>query len=771
METIRATILKILFFKEASGYKVLVTRPLSGKSLIIVGEFGPEIIPESIADFHGEYKTHPKYGHQFKAQAYNMIHNAEELSSIKLFLDSIAPNIGSERSSAIVDFFKNEVVSVLDNTPERLLEVPGIGDVSYASLSEAWKKNRKRWDSERVVYSLRAFLVTLGLKERRIKKVIGYFGGHELEAEEKIKKNPYQLVHVEGFGFTTVDYIARKLGISEESPERLKAFIIYCLEIICPSQGHLFYTVPEILGTTYSFCQENNTKFLGKQLLPQDINDALIGLTDQVVIDEDKVYSMEQYSFEQSSAFLLYQIMKTDSGIKSLTKAKVEKFITRFEDQEGITLSEEQKSALYYFVEKKVFVITGAPGTGKTKILKAVVQLAHFTKLRLTCMTPTGISAKKLASTIEYEAFTIHRRLGYRGKEWTYNEQNPFDTDVVILDESSMIDQEVLYRMLSALNKRTRIVFVGDHNQLPSVGAGNVLRELINCGVLPVVTLDKIFRQDEASDIIKAAHQIIHGDTSLTLFKEDPKADIFFMREREIQEIEKIVVALAAKFKNEKRLFQIITPRNTGPLGVDSLNQILQQALNPDGVGISEMKLTHFVIRKGDRVLVRKNDYENSIFNGDVGKVIDVVPQSINIKIDDMLVNIPLEEIEEKIKLAYAMTCHKSQGLEYPTVILLMVNQHGKNLLQRNLLYTAITRAKKKVIVIGHGSAVERSINNTSVIKRNTKLGERLCSLQKKNPFSSKPLSEPVSCQDVTQEEEPSLSEIGKYFPMAITGE
>ena len=769
METVRATITKILYYKEASGYKVLITRPLSGKSLIIVGEFGPEIIPESIADFHGDYKTHPKYGYQFRARAYSVVHNAEELASIKLFLDNIAPNIGSERASAIVDFFKMDTVSILDLSPEKLLEVPGIGEVSFKSLSEAWKQNRERWDSERIIYSLRAFLGTLGLKERRIKKVLSYFGGHEFDAEEKIKKNPYQLIEIEGFGFTTVDFIARKLGITEDSPERLKAFIIYCLEIICPSYGHLFFTVPEVFISINEFCMENNTKFLGKEITIEDINYVLKDLVDKIVIDEDKLYSKEQYHFEQSSAVILDQIMKTESDLITLTKESVEKFIVKFEHEENITLSEEQKTALYYFAEKKVFIITGAPGTGKTKILKAVVQLAHFTGLKLTCMTPTGISAKKLASTIEYEAFTIHRRLGYQGNQWGYDELNPYDTDVAIIDEASMIDQEVLYRMLSALRKRTHILFVGDHNQLPSVGAGSVLRELIHCGALPVITLDKIFRQDEASDIIKAAHQIIHGDTSLNLFKNDPTADIFFMRIREIQEIERIVVALAAKFKDEKRHFQIITPRNTGPLGVDSLNQILQQALNPPDIGSPEMKLSNFIIRKGDRILVRKNDYENDIFNGDVGKVIDVVSGSINIKIDDMLVNIPVDEIEEKIKLAYAMTVHKSQGLEYPTVILLMINQHGKILLQRNLLYTAITRAKKKVIVIGHGSAVERSINNTSVIKRNTKLGERICLLRKKNHFSSKLPLEPVNCQDAILEEEPSLSEIDSFFPMGIT--
>jgi ATP-dependent exoDNAse (exonuclease V) alpha subunit len=1120
METIRATIQKILYYKEASGYKVLSTRPLSGKSLTIVGEFGPEIIAETVADFHGDYKTHPKYGYQFKAQAYNIIHNAEELTSVKLFLVGIAPNIGTERASAIVDHFKMDTINVLDNNPERLLDVIGIGEVSAKSLTEAWKTNREKWDSERIVYSLRAFLGTIGLKERRVKKVLSFFGGHEFDAEQKIRDNPYRLIEIEGFGFTTVDFIARKLGISEESPERFQAFIVYCLDIICPSYGHLFFTIPEMNIAINEFCMENNTKFLGKDISSGDINDALVCLKEKVIVDEDKVYSKTQYDFERMSAVILDQMMKSESDLLTLNKEAVEKFIAEYERDENKILSQEQKTALYYFVEKKVFIITGAPGTGKclgqdtpvmmfngsikkvqdiikddllmgddstprkvlsvctgkdnlfkiipikgdsfiinschvlslksnsdrglkkndildiplndyeklpnhkkhhlklyrvpidfpeqkilinpyligywlgngsqdgtridcpfpevinfiseiinpfnliikkyhpgkidnrrgkdvgynirtkgschpgsnvflnilkelnlinnkhipdsylfnnkqnrflllagildadgskdisnifdltlenkslleqviflarslgfssyihparkkwtspkydnkysgektyyrtsicgdlnlipnivkkkknserkqkknvlltgmkiesigkgdyygftldgngrfllgdftvthnTEILKAVVRLAHKTGLKLTCMTPTGISAKKLALTINEDAYTIHRRLGFRGESWGYNELNKYDTDVVIVDEASMVDQEVLYRMLSALRRRTHVIFVGDHNQLPSVGAGNVLRELIHCGAIPVVTLDKIFRQDEASDIIKAAHQIIHGDTSLNLFKNDPTADIFFMRIREIQEIEKIVIALANKFKNEKRLFQIITPRNTGPLGVDSLNQILQQALNPPGLEMAEIKLKTFTLRRGDRVLVKKNDYENNIYNGDVGKVISVIPSRVTLKIDEtMVINIPIDEIEDKLKLAYSMTAHKTQGLEFPTVILLMINQHGKNLLQRNLLYTAITRAKTKVIVIGHGSAVERSINNTSVIKRNTKLGERLCSLQKKNLSSCTLPLEPVNCQAVPPEQEQFWSMIDKFSHMDI---
>jgi len=426
-----------------------------------------------------------------------------------------------------------------------------------------------------------------------------------------------------------------------------------------------------------------------------------------------------------------------------------------------MALSDEQKEALYYFAEKKVFVITGLPGTGKTTVLKAIVNLAKNMGLSLTCMTPTGISAKKLSEVIDHEAYTIHRRLGFRGGQWNYNEVNQYPTDVAIIDESSMVDQEVFFRLLSALRKRTHVIFVGDHNQLPSVGAGNVLRELINCGKVPVIRLEKIFRQEEASDIIKASHRIIHGDTNLELFKNDPTADIYFMRIREIPEIERIVVALADKFKAERRLFQIITARNTGPLGIESLNNLLQASLNPPAANLNEVKIGNFIIRVGDRVIVKKNDYENDIFNGDIGKVISFSGGKMLLNIDEKLIELSIEEVQEKIKLAYSITVHKSQGLEYPTIVLLFINQFGKNMLQRNLLYTALTRARKKVIVIGHGSAIEKSIENTSVIRRNTLLGERIkvCLDQKKNPSLSTSPLEPENSPDVQSDRVPLLLE------------
>jgi exodeoxyribonuclease V alpha subunit len=773
METLKVTITKVIFSNDTTGFKVLNTRTLAGKNMIITGEFGPEIIPESIVSFHGDFKSHPKYGHQFRSYSYTMEHNAQELASIRLFLDNVAANIGPERSEAIIAYFGMETLNVIEHHPERLEEVPGIGKVLSETVKTAWQENRERWAEERVVYSLRAFLGSLGLRERKIKKVLEYFGGREGNAEDHIRNNPYCLVELDGFGFTTVDFIARKLGISEESPERLKAFILYLLEEICPSNGHLFLTNKETVDQIKKYCDENNTKFLGREITDFEVYHSVLELvSDNKIIFDDNlyIYSKRQFNYEKNSASLLVRMMEEKSDLIFLTNDKIKDFINTFEREQNIALSGEQKEALYCFAEKKVFVITGLPGTGKTTILKAIVSLAHSLGLNLTCMTPTGIAAKKLSGVIQYDAFTIHRRLGYRGGMWEYSEINQFNTDVVIVDESSMVDMEVFFRLLSALKKRSHLILVGDHNQLPSVGAGNVLRELINCGQIPIIRLEKIFRQEEASDIIRASHRIIHGDTNLDLFKSDPTADIYFMRIQNIQEIERIVVALADKFKAERREFQIISARNTGPLGIESLNNILQAALNPPAPHLNEIKVGNFIIRVGDRILVKKNDYDHDIYNGDIGKVISLAGGKILLKIDEKLIELSVEEALEKIKLAYVLTCHKAQGLEYKTIILLFINQFGKNMLQRNLLYTALTRAKKKVIVIGHGSAIERAIENTSVIRRNTLLGERIkaCLDQRKNPSSYMSQLEPLICPNAQINGEPLLLETEDSLPTGI---
>lgn len=772
METVQGTITKVLFSSEDTGYKVLRVRTKSGSPTVVTGEFGPEMVVNTAASFHGDFRKHPKYGMQFRSFSSDVTFNAEETASIRLFIDNVAPNIGPERSEAIVRHFGSDTIDVLENHPERLLEVDGIGKVSAESLAKAWKDNKEVWDKEREVYSLRAFLNSLGIKERRVKRILSHFGGG-IFAEEKIRENPYILTEIEGFGFTTTDYVAKKLGIPESSPERLKAFIEHLLLKVCPDNGHMYLPKKSISVLVNKYATENATQFLGMDIISlSDINPLLAQLidADKVVIDDDKAYAKKNFNFEARSAQILVNIMKHSSDLIFLNQDAVNKHIDTFEKENGLVLSDEQKQALHLFAEQKVFVITGAPGTGKTTILKALVELAIRMKLHLTCMTPTGISAKKLASTIGFDAYTIHRRLGFRGDSWECNEVYQYDTDVAIIDESSMIDQEVFYRLVSAMKPRTHMVFVGDQDQLPSVGAGNVLKELIHSEAVPVIKLERIFRQAEASDIIKVAHGIKHGETDLELFKPDPKADVFFMRIIDPSEIERVIVALAQRFKDKRKLFQIITPRNDGPLGVEPLNKTLQEILNPPNPTLREINCGPFIIREGDRVIVKKNDYELEVFNGDIGKVISVAGGNVAIEIDNRIVPMKVDDISEKIRLAYSITVHKSQGMEYPYIILPFINQFGKNMLQRNLLYTAITRAKDKVIVLGHGSALEKAILNASVSKRNTILGERIrrCLEMRKRPSSLPSLLEQRESQEDRSVTEPSSSENEKYSPMAL---
>jgi len=759
LETLKGKVTHIVFKNDDTGFKVLKIKMPKGPSVSITGEFGPDIIKGTEATFHGDYKAHPKYGNSFRVSSYAITHNQEQVESLQIFLDHSSFNIGTERAHSIVSHFGEDLISILDDAPHRLLEVDGIGEVSAQNIQDAWKEKRQEWFSNREQYDLRAFLNNLGIKERRVKKILTHFG--KIGAEEVIRSNPYVLTEIDGFGFSTADFIARQLGVPESDPMRLKAYIHYLLKILCPGNGHLYLTVEDIVAHINKYCEEAPTTFVGKNILiPEDVTDPIKVLQSEKFIEDDNgaIYAKQCYLYETASVSRLLRIMTQPSDLMFLKMEDVEKHILSHEKDNDITLSEEQKMALYQFAKEKVSIITGLPGTGKTTIIRAIVSLIKKQHLRLTCMTPTGISAKRMAETTGHDAYTIHRILGYRGNEWTYNEGNKFDTDVIIIDEASMVDQEVFYRLLSAIKDRVHLIIVGDHNQLPSVGAGNVLRELLNCEMIPTVKLEKIFRQNEASSIIKVSHQIKDGNPSLELFKDDPKGDVFFYRENSPEKIEGFIVKLCQKFKEEKKvIFQILSPRNQGPLSVESLNTILQEVLNPAKDDLSDLKCLGFILRKGDRIKVKKNDYENGIYNGDIGKVSHIGGGFVTIIVDERPIKLSVDEVNEKIKLAYCLSVHASQGQEYPYILLPFINQHGKMLLQRNLLYTAITRAKQKVIIMGHGSAIEKAINNSSVYRRNTKLGERIiaCFQSPKKSFLPELHEAQKSFQNAKRNKEP----------------
>jgi exodeoxyribonuclease V alpha subunit len=725
METITGKVNRIKFESPDGDFKIFILKQKDNAKFSVSGSF-PNLLPNAMVEVHGDFFNHPKYGLTFKALSHTFAHD-NSLQAIYLYLQSIAKWIGPERARDIAEHFKDEdIEKIIEEEPERLKEIEGVGDKIVESIAEAWKENKE-------LKSVKVFLHGLGLSKFRIDKIISKYS---YNAEMIIKQNPY-LLSFEGFGFTTCDYLANKLGKSPQDPLRYRYFILYMLRN-CMQSGHLFLQPAEISKLFNDYNKVTEYPFKNGVVLFSEIEPHLEGLIKDGFIykDDDKYYDINMFFYENESARLLKKIYDTPDECK-LEDYNVEGFIAEYENTHKMELSDDQRDSIRSFVQEKVMIITGSPGTGKTTVIKAIVDLMVRKNISFDLLTPTGISAKKLAKTANHDARTIHRQLGYKGDKWDYHALNKYNTKVVIVDETSMVDMEVFFRLASALFSHTKVIFVGDNDQLPSVGPGAVLKHLITCGCFKVIQLRTIFRQEEQSDIIKAAKKIKDGDPDLSLFKQDKHADIWFIREKNMGTIEETIIRFAMhikegnKKKKEPTMFQIITPRNNGPLSVETLNIALQGVLNPPGENKKEISLNRMVIRKGDRVLIKKNNYQLDVFNGDIGKVSLIVGGNLIIDIDEFdgktkRVEIPIKVADEMLKLAYAISVHKAQGLEYPLIIMPIVRAHGQRILQRNLLYTAITRAKKKVVVLGQGSAIEQAINNDKIQNRNTLFDERI---------------------------------------------
>lgn len=456
-----------------------------------------------------------------------------------------------------------------------------------------------------------------------------------------------------------------------------------------------------------------------------------------------KTYKCERKGKKYSGKAKSYRFYMSGNNLLDIPiKSKKRKPSPRLQKKDvlvtGIAIKFFGKGNYYGFEidGNKRFLLGDFTVTHNTTVIKAFVEIMKKLGILFELLTPTGIAAKKLGDTAGCEAHTIHRRLGFRGSSWTNNSLNKYYTQVVIVDEVSMVDQEVLYRLLTALYSNVKIIFVGDNDQLPSVGPGSVLKELIESGEIKTIFLDQIFRQEECSEIIKEAKEIRDGNIDMKYFRKESKADIWFIPDNNDKRIENGIIKFSQQLKDimktkKDMTFQIISPRNQGPLSVETLNIALQKVLNPPHPEKKEVRLNEYIIRKGDRVIIRKNDYSLGVYNGDVGKAVSVTPHLITIDIEDFYernrrVEIPLRAADGMIKLAYCLTIHKSQGMEYSIILLPFIRAHGNLLLQRNLIYTAITRAKKKVIVLGQASAIEYAIKNDKIQKRNTILGERI---------------------------------------------
>jgi exodeoxyribonuclease V alpha subunit len=660
-------------------------------------------------ELSGRWVNHPKYGRQFDVASWSPWPNSE--GDVELFLRTCL-GVPMIRAGAITDHFGVDTFSVLSNAPGRLSEVPDIDGPAIEQILGAWAMVKA--SSE-----LSAFLADHDITSAQVRGILSTLG---VNAKDIIAENPYRLVDVEEFPFVKADDVARSLGVSSSDPRRYEGAVLWVLREATTS-GHLCVRRGDIATSLRNLAQSSMIDPFEEGTLSASILEAITRLegVKRVVVDPNVgVYLPSHFKHERESAKLLASFIGD-----SKFEVQVDEFLTGYEEGHRIGLSEAQREAIHKLVTNKVLVLTGLPGTGKTTVVRAIVALFNRLGLNFSLMAPTGIAAKRLASVTGHEASTIHRALGYDGTEWRYHAGCKYTTGAVVIDEVSMVDQELFHRVLESLEPSTVLVLVGDDAQLPSVGPGNVLRELIKCPEVPTVRLTQIFRQAESSDIVQNAHRVNAGED---IKVSGGTSDFQFVRMPDEAKAAQLIVQMSAKLKERDANFQVLSPKYDGTLGVNNLNNLVREALNPPGVGKKEAVIDGQRYREGDRLMFVKNDYERGVYNGDMGKLTQIERDDFILRVHgageggvDLVVAIPKEEVSMRLRLAYAITVHKCQGSEFETIVLPMVKAHGR-MLQRNLFYTAITRARKKVWVIGEISAVSKAVANDQVVQRGTAL-------------------------------------------------
>jgi len=676
------------------------------------------IAPGIPLELFGRWVFHPKFGRQFDLSGWAPW--ADSSVGVELFFRHCLGVIDEVQIASLVDDFGTDTYRVLSEEPNRLFGVVGFDEESAQRVIDAWAEARTSSD-------LSTFFSGYNVTSEQMNNLFRTFGA---DAKRIVEGNPYRLLEVVGFLFHQVDEIAQSLGLTLTDPRRFEGAVFWVLREaasyghLCVRRGELASQLKELVRVTSEVTpfEEYN--------LSSALMDAVkrIESRNGVVVDPRLgVYLPKLFKFERDSANLLSKFI---APVK--LEVDLPHFLGTYETLHQIILSEAQKEAVEKLVNNRVLVLTGLPGTGKTTVVKTFVKLFEEAKISFVLMAPTGIASKRLASVTGHEAATIHRTLHYNGETWGYNRDNKYPIGAVVVDEASMVDQELFYHILDALEDGTMLVLVGDDAQLPSVGPGNVLRELVRCPVIPTVRLTQIFRQAEQSDIILNSHRINRGES---IVPGGSESDFRFVPIQDEGKIADLIVQMAIKLKSRDANFQILSPKYDGLVGVTHLNDRLREVLNPAESGKKEFLVGgDLKFREGDRLMVVKNDYKLGVYNGDMGKLLQVQYDHFRVKIHgigedglDVIVEIPRKEVLQKLRLAYAISVHKSQGSEFDTIILPMVRTHGR-MLQRNLFYTAVTRAKKCVWLLGDSTSIQRAIQNDNVILRNTGFGRAILS-------------------------------------------
>jgi len=728
--TIEGTIEEIIFRNEANGYTVCDIR--SGKEIVTAVGYMPFINSGESIKACGRWVNHPDYGEQFKVETYEKI-LPETADAIEKYLASgIVKGVGPVTAAKIVEKFGAATLDIIHNEPERLAEIKGI------SLSKAYAIGQAL-DEQRELRKVVMFLQEYGISPSACVKIYRAYGSM---AVSKIKENPYRLCEdLFGIGFRTADRIAMRLGIDPISEFRIKSGIKYILSYAA-ADGHTY--LPEAL------LKERACSLLDTEI--PDIEDALVSLVfEKAVIMEKSPESNNVYlaPFFHAEQNVCKRLAELSQASFSMRLYDFEDKLRKLEEEEGIELAGKQKEAIREAMTSGVLVITGGPGTGKTTIIKTIIKLLSGEGHKISLAAPTGRAAKRMTEATGFEARTIHRLLeiGYTGDEnellFQRNENNPIEADAIIIDEMSMVDILLMNHLLKAVPPGARLILVGDVDQLPSVGPGCVLGDIIKCGLVKTVRLTEIFRQAEESMIIVNAHKINNGE--FPVLNEKDK-DFFFVQRKNLDAIVQTVVDLCCRRLPDTYGFdpmkdiQVLSPSRKSPAGVISLNTELQKALNPQESKKAEKAFRDFVFREGDRVMQIKNNYSlrwekpgdkfvdgTGVFNGDVGRIIKIDDEAQMIEVlfdDEKLVEYDFSILDE-IEPAYAITIHKSQGSEFPVVVM-PVFAGPPVLMTSNLLYTAVTRAKKMVVLVGDENSLKNMVDNRRETMRFSGLLEKL---------------------------------------------
>ncbi len=736
-ETLLGTIERITYYNPENGYTVAQVMP-EGRAytVTVVGNL-LEASPGESLRLHGQWTSHARYGRQFQVERYTTVLPASVAGIEKYLGSGLIKGIGPVTARRIVRRFKLDTLQVIEEEPQRLREVLGIGNKRAALIEGAWEE-------QKAIKEVMLFLQGHNVSTAHAVRIFKTYGDASIDV---VRQDPYRLARdIHGIGFLTADKIARELGLAHDSPQRVQAGVSYTLSEMANDghvyspQGELIHESTRILDVPPALVAEGiDAMVVDKQVHADPLAYPLAdSQSSSLPVREDRaIYLPPFYYGEIGAANRLKSIVDTrTSRLAFYREAKLERVFAHLAEQGGLVLNEGQRTAVRTTLTHKVTVLTGGPGTGKTTAVRTVIRLLESKGYSYALAAPTGRAAKRLAEATGREAKTIHRLLEFKpqkGSLFQRNEENPLEVDMVIVDEASMLDLLLTNHLLKAVDPESHLLLVGDVDQLPSVGAGNVLNDIIDSGRAAVARLTEIFRQAEGSLIIENAHRINRGE--MPLFSK--QAVDFFLFPAEDAELAADLVVDLVQNRIPRKFdldpmddIQVLSPMHRGAAGVGELNRRLQEALNSpterrDGTR-AEKRHGSRVFRLGDRVMQIRNNYDKDVFNGDMGRItaLNLVDQILTVRIDDEDVAYDFAELDELVH-AYAVSVHKSQGSEYRAVVAPVLTSHYV-MLQRNLLYTAVTRAKELVVLVGTRRAIGIAVGNNKIMERHTALDERL---------------------------------------------